>query len=56
MQQIGAIKKAEPKQPPYPQARNGDNSKNTPSTRVMLLDTDCVGCGQCLHGCNFGAI
>ena len=44
-QLIGALRKADVKYPPFPVPRNGDESKNTSTTRVALDSTMCIGCG-----------
>jgi ferredoxin len=50
------LRRADVKYPPFPVPKNGDETKNTKTTRVALDQTCCIGCGQCTNACAFGAM
>jgi len=57
---FGILEKQAPKIPPFVHPHKAFagklTSENTETTRVMINESACVGCGHCSTACNFGAI
>jgi len=54
---FGVLVKSAPKNPPHiVPNRENPTVQNTETTRVLIDESDCVGCGQCTNACNFKVI
>ncbi|CAL6006440.1 FeFe-hydrogenase_1 [Hexamita inflata] len=55
-QKIGSLGVAPLRTPPYLHSVTGKNHENTETSRVKMMDTNCIGCGQCAVNCSTGAM